>query len=180
MTLSERQEWILGGSLVLGGLALYIQSSKHPLIKPTKVVYPPKNGGSPNNRIYQIIRDPSELDPLLVTKAPLLLNFVRLGEPASSKLTISLQKIVSTDMVKENKAVSMVSVECDGTENIPLAVKYAIKEIPSILCLDKQLPAGNYVDLDLNRDPQNTEVKVEQLTQWVREHAKDITDDQHN
>lgn len=177
MALSDKQKWILGGTVLLGGLALYIQSSKHPLVRPTKIIYPPKNGGSRYNRIYQNVEDPSQLDPLLQIRNPLLLNFVRLGGPASNKITTALHTIVGQQMPKEGKAISMVSIECDNPENLPLTVKYAVKKVPAIVSLNKQIPTGYYSDMKLNSDPENNDVNFKELSKWVKSHATDIPKD---
>lgn len=161
--------------MLLGSIALYVQSSKRPIIRPNKIVYPPASGGSANNRIYQIVREPSDLEPLLIGKLPLLLNFVRLGETASNKLTTALQDVVGTQMVKESRGVNMVSIEVDNVENLDLTVKYQVNDIPSVLCLKKQLPSGRYVDKQLNADPDEKEVNLDALTQWVREHSSDVS-----
>ncbi len=173
--LTERQKWLLAGTIIVGGLAFYIQSSKHPLIKPTRIVYPPRSEGSALNRIYQIVRQPEDLNHLLLTKTPLLLNFVRLGETASNKQTIALQHVVGKQMQQEAKAVSMVSIECDNAENVPLTIKYGAKHIPSIVCLNKQRPDGYYCDEKLVSQPDKYDANMEALTAWVREHAEDIT-----
>lgn len=173
--LTKKQIWLLAGTVIVGGVVFYIQTSKHPIIKPTKIVYPPKSGGLALNRIYQIVRQPEDLNHLLLTKTPLLLNFVRLGETASNKQTSALQHIVGKQMPKEAKAVSMVSIECDNAENVPLTIKYGARDIPSIVCLNKQLPNGYYCDKKLISQPEKYNADMETLTAWVREHAEDIT-----
>lgn len=165
MTLTDKQKYILAGTIAVGAIAVYIQSSKRPFIKPTNVVYPPKATAN-GNRIFNIIRSPSELNDIIIQHPPLLLNFVRLGEPASNKLTIALQDIVGNEL-SNKQLINMASVECDNPENLSLMLKYTVNDVPSIVCLTKQLPGESYVDKKLNKSQGTMEVDKDALQKWV-------------
>lgn len=106
------------------------------------------------------------MNDIIIQHPPLLLNFVRLGEPASNKLTTALQDIIGNKLSNE-QLINMASVECDNPENLGLMLKYTVNDVPSIVCLTKQLPGESYVDKKLNKSPETTEVDKDALQKWV-------------
>ncbi|GMG31555.1 unnamed protein product [Ambrosiozyma monospora] len=176
MALTEKQKWMLGGTVLVGGLAVFLQSSRFAPFKPQKIIYPPQTPtGNNKNRIFMAVRDPSELQPLLNTKPPLLLNFVYRGEPASNKLTGALQRIVAYDLEDDGKLINLVDIESDEPANKDLLLTYQVNTVPSVVVVKKQIPRGSYVDKDLVADPEHSEVKWDELRLWVAQHAQDIS-----
>ncbi|KAH3669513.1 hypothetical protein OGAPHI_001634 [Ogataea philodendri] len=169
MPLTERQKWILGGTLAAGALAVLIQSSKNPLVKPKPVVWQPQS--TPKNRIFLAVRDRSELQPLIPLRPPLLLNFVFRGDTASNKQTGALQRIVGYD-IDDDKLVNMVDIESDEPGNKGLLLDYQVTKIPSIVCLRNQIAQSTYVDEQLLNNPES-DVDYEKLKKWVESHAID-------
>ncbi|ESW98309.1 hypothetical protein HPODL_05240 [Ogataea parapolymorpha DL-1] len=167
MPLTEKQRWILGGTLVFGAIAVYVQSSKNPLVKPKPVIWPPQS--ATKNRILLPVRNRSELQPLVPLHSPLLMNFVFRGDTASNKQTGALQRILTYD-IDDSKLVSMVDVECDEPGNKGLLLDYQVTRIPSIVCLRNQIAQGTFVDDKLIENPEG-EVDYERLKKWVESQA---------
>ncbi|GME85822.1 unnamed protein product [[Candida] boidinii] len=167
--LTNKQKWILGTTIVVGGIALYIQTKKPIIPTRSNILYPPSQGSTPTgNRIFIAIREKSELQPLLITKQPLLLNFVNRGETSSNKLTGALQRIVS---LETDKLVNMVDIEADEIGNRDLLIDYQVNKIPTIVALKNQLPRGSYCDEALIENPESQDVKWQELKAWVESHA---------
>lgn len=160
MTLTTKQKWILAGTVVVTGIALYGQKRKW-WLKPSDILYPPAESRQ-GNRIFVAVRDKQELQPLLIQEHPLLLNFVYRGEGKSNSVTGALQRIVAYDT---SKWVNMVDIEADEQGNKDLLVDYTVNSIPTIVALHKQLPVSSYVE-------DEETVDYEKLKSWVESVAK--------
>lgn len=72
------------------------------------------------------IRYESELEPLLLLKTPLLLNFTFRGDPKSDKLTGPLIRIVSEET---DFQVSAVDIEADEEDTRDLLLRYSVSSL---------------------------------------------------
>ncbi|ODV84493.1 hypothetical protein CANARDRAFT_200699 [[Candida] arabinofermentans NRRL YB-2248] len=164
----HRTKFIIAGSLLLAGAAIYIQSSKTPFIKPKQVIYPPSS--TIKNRIFLSIREPQELDSIKSLKQPLLMNFIFRGDLASDKLTSNLQKIVGFDM-DENKLINLVDIESDELPNRDLLMEYGVTKIPTVVLLVNQLKRGEYIDEKLIESKGEIDPNYDELKNWVESHS---------
>ncbi|ODQ77868.1 hypothetical protein BABINDRAFT_168825 [Babjeviella inositovora NRRL Y-12698] len=132
------------------------------------IIHPPTTS-STGNRIYTAVRESSELSNYLLFKEPLVLNFTIRGNKKCNKLTQPLYDYVSEQTTKK---INVVDIECDEVGTRELMQRYVVSDIPCLVVLKDQIPAGRYVDRNLTND-ENSNIDLERLKAFIDLHGLD-------
>lgn len=142
-----RNQILLGSGLLVSTALI---GSRNFWWSPRTVIEPPESTKQ-GNRIFLPVRFDHEVDPLLLIKRPLLLNFTVRGDPYCNKVTGALQRIVAYET---DKRINMVDIEADFPETRDLVPRFGVRSIPTIVAVRKTFPVDYYVDRKLMDDPE--------------------------
>lgn len=115
-----------------------------------KTIYPPSPSSiTSKNRLFpNYISSQSELQNYLLFKEPLLLNFTIQADPKCNNLTQSMFDILANEskypLDSHKWPVNLLNITCDSLEAKDLMLTYGVNNIPTIVCLKKQIPVGQY------------------------------------
>lgn len=132
-----------------------------------RTIYPP-DVITTKNRLYPtyIIRN-AEIQDVVLTKAPLLLNFTYQGDKNCNRLTQALFDLLSDakkyPLDSSKYPVELANVACDSPEARELMLTYGVSKVPSVVCLKKQIPIDLYVPGDISSG-----FNEEHLSDWIK------------